>query len=91
MILRWYRQHTAHLKLIFELQRILVEAKMLLIRKFNQVNDIGTFIHTGDGGYRVTAPEGYVAAWSTGGDAVKLIDRMEFSRTNFLAVKNWGK
>ena len=91
MILRWYRQHTAHLKLIFELQRILVEAKMLLIGKFNQVNDIGTFIHTGDGGYRVTAPEGYVAAWSTGGDAVKLIDRMEFSRTNFLAVKNWGK
>jgi Family of unknown function (DUF6267) len=91
LILRWYRQHASHLKLVFELQRILVEAKMILIRKFNQVNDIGTFIHTPDGGYRVTAPEGYVAAWSTGGDAVKLIDRMEFSRTNFLAVKNWGK
>ena len=25
------------------------------------------------------------------GDAVKLVDRMEFSRANFLAVKNWGK
>jgi hypothetical protein len=91
MILRWYRQHASHLKMIFDLQRILVEAKMLLIHKFNQVNDLGTFLHTADGGYKVTTPEGYVAAWSTGGDAVKLVDRMEFSRANFLAVKNWGK
>jgi hypothetical protein len=91
MILRWYRQNATNLRKIFDLQKLLVEAKMLLIRKFNQVNDLGTFIHTADGGYKVTAPEGYVAAWSSGGDAVKLVDRMEFSRANFLAVKNWGK
>jgi hypothetical protein len=91
IILRWYRQHASQLKVIFDLQRILVEAKMLLIHKFNQCNDLGTFLHTSDGGYKVTTPEGYVAAWATGGDAVKLVDRMEFSRANFLAVKNWGK
>ena len=91
IILRWYRQHASDLKKIFELQKILVEAKMMLVHKFNQVNDLGTFLHTADGGYKVTTPEGYVAAWSTGGDAVKLVDRMEFSRANFLAVKNWGK
>lgn len=91
IILRWFRAHASQLKLVFELQRILVEAKMLLIHKFNQVNDLGTFLHTSDGGYKVTTPEGYVAAWATGGDAVKLVDRMEFSRANFLAVKNWGK
>jgi hypothetical protein len=91
MIIRWYRNNAADLKKIFQLQNLLIDAKMILIRKFNQVNDIGTFLHTPDGGYKVTAPEGYVAAWSTGGDAVKLIDRMEFSRSNFLATKNWVK
>ena len=91
MVLRWYRNNATDLKKIFQLQNLLIDAKMLLIRKFNQVNDLGTFLHTADGGYKVTTPEGYVAAWSTGGDAVKLVDRMEFSRANFLAVKNWGK
>ena len=89
IILRWYRQHASDLKKIFELQKILVEAKMLLIHKFNMVNDIGTFLHTPDGGYKVTSHEGFVAARSSGGDAGKLIDRMEFSRANFLATKNW--
>ena len=91
IILRWFRANASQLKVIFDLQRILVEAKMILIHKFNQCNDLGTFLHTADGGYKVTTPEGYVAAWATGGDAVKLVDRMEFSRANFLAVKNWGK
>jgi len=91
MILRWYRQNASELKKIFQLQNLLIDAKMMLISKFNQVNDLGTFLHTPSGGYKVTTPEGYVAAWSSGGDAVKLVDRMEFSRANFLAVKNWGK
>ena len=91
MVLRWYRQNAGDLKKIFQLQNLLIDAKMLLIAKFNQCNDLGTFLHTADGGYKVTTPEGYVAAWSTGGDAVKLVDRLEFSRANFLAVKNWGK
>jgi hypothetical protein len=91
MVVRWFRQNSGTLSAIFRLQNLLIDAKMLLIRKFNQVNDLGTFVHTPEGGYRVTTPEGYVAAWSSGGDAVKLVDRMEFSRTNFLATKNWGK
>jgi hypothetical protein len=91
MVLRWYRQNATELKKIFQLQNLLIDAKMLLIAKFNTVNDLGTFLHTSDGGYKVTTPEGYVAAWSTGGNAVKLVDRLEFSRANFLAVKNWGK
>lgn len=91
MVIRWYKQNASDLKKIFALQNLLIDAKMLVIAKFNQVNDLGTFLHTADGGYKVTTPEGYVAAWSTGGDAVKLVDRLEFSRSNFLAVKNWRK
>ena len=90
-VMRWFHQNQVGLRHIFELQNLFIDAKMMLIRKFNSVNDIGTFVHTPEGGYRVTTPEGYVAAWSSGGDAVKLVDRMEFSRTNFLATKNWGK
>lgn len=90
-IMRWFHQNQIGLKHIYELQNLLIDAKIMLIRKFNECNDIGTFLHTSDGGYKVTTPEGYVAAWSSGGDAVKLVDRMEFSRANFLAVKNWGK
>ena len=91
VVLRWYRQNATNLKKIFELQNLLIQAKNILIRKFNACNDIGTFLHTPSGGYKVTTPEGYVAAWSSGGDAVKLVDRLEFSRANFLATKNWGK
>lgn len=90
-VMRWFHNNMVSLKAIFQLQNLLIDAKLMLIKKFNECNDIGTFLHTPTGGYKVTTPEGYVAAWSSGGDAVKLVDRMEFSRANFLAVKNWGK
>ena len=90
-ILRWFHNNQAGLRAIFKLQNLLIDAKLILIKKFNECNDIGTFLHTPSGGYKVTTPEGYVAAWSSGGNAVKLVDRMEFSRANFLAIKNWGK
>jgi hypothetical protein len=89
MVVGWYRRNAANLKLIFQLQNLFIDAKTMLIRKFNQVNDIGTFLHTPDGGYRVTAPEGYVGCLSVDGQAWKLVDRMEFSRSNFLAQKSW--
>jgi hypothetical protein len=41
-------------------------------------------------GYKVTAPEGFVAVDSDAG-AVKLVDRLEFSRANFTAEKDWVK
>jgi hypothetical protein len=40
-------------------------------------------------GYRVTAPEGYVAVDKVAG-AVKLVDRLEFSRQNFTMPKGWN-
>ena len=49
-----------------------------------------TFIRTSNG-YKVTNPEGYVAIDRVSGDAVKLVDRMEFSFNNFTAIKAWDK
>ena len=62
-------------------------AKNFMIRKLQKVNTFGTFLRTPDG-YRVTAPEGFVAIKS--GSALKLVDRLEFSRVNFNIEKNWG-
>ena len=63
-------------------------AKNFMIRKLQKVNTFGTFLRTPNG-YRVTAPEGFVAIRS--GKALKLVDRLEFSRANFTADKNWEK
>lgn len=65
----------------------LTDAKTMVIRKLESVKDIGTYIRT-DNGFRVTAPEGFVAIKS--GVALKLVDRLEFSRANFTVEKNWG-
>lgn len=66
----------------------LLKAKDFVIGKLSSVNTFGTFLKTDDG-YRVTAPEGFVAIKS--GRALKLVDRLEFSRANFTAAKNWDK
>ena len=50
------------------------------------------FIDNGDGTLKVTSPEGYVAI-DREGNAIKLVDRLEFSRANFSPdfVKGWEK
>ena len=63
-------------------------AKQTLLQKMNQIQSIGNFIRTPTG-YRVTAPEGYVEVDKVAG-AVKLVDRLEFSRQNFTMPKGWN-
>lgn len=71
-------------------QSMVVDAKMIIVNKLNTVKSIGTFIKT-DKGFKVTTPEGYVAIDRIEGNAVKLVDRMEFSYNNFTAIKAWDK
>ena len=63
-------------------------AKAVLLRKLNKIQSIGSFLRTKNG-YKVTNPEGYVAIKKSG--AVKLVDRLEFSRANFNMAKDWVK
>lgn len=74
---------------VLAIYKRIIEVKLQILSKIQQVESIGTFIKTDDG-YKVTAPEGFVAIGHDGG-AVKLVDRIEFSRTNFLAPKQWKK
>jgi len=81
-----------NLKLIFDLQQLIVEAKLILIAKLNELNDINTFVKTSKG-YKVTGQEGYVAIDTLTGGALKVVDRMEFSYNNFSPeiLKGWQK
>ena len=67
----------------------LQNAKNYLVGKLSEIQSIGHFLRTPNG-YKVTAPEGFVAV-DRGAGAVKLVDRLEFSRANFTADKDWVK
>jgi hypothetical protein len=89
-VMRFFRASAPALKSIFDLMNLLVEAKLMIVRKLETIRSIGTFVRTDDG-FRITAPEGFVAVDRLKGNAVKLIDRMEFSQANFNAAKAWSK
>mgnify|MGYP001331516568 FL=1 len=77
---------------MFELQKLIVVAKLKLINKLNTLQKVKSFVKTKNG-FKVTGAEGYVAIDKLGGDAVKLVDRMEFSYNNFSPniLKGWDK
>lgn len=79
---QWVADNVNNLLGVLAVYKRLVEMKGLLLRKLQQVEGIGTFQKTADG-YKVTTPEGFVALGHDGG-AIKLVDRLEFSRQNFL-------
>lgn len=86
------KENKVNLKKIFDLQKMLVLAKLKLINILDKLNSSKTFLKTRRG-YRVTGQEGYVAVDKLGGDAVKIVDRMEFSFANFSPsiLKGWDK
>ena len=85
-------ENRASLKKIFDLQKVIILAKLKLINILNKLNSAKTFLKT-KRGYKVTGQEGYVAIDKLGGDAVKIVDRMEFSFANFspTILKGWDK
>ena len=90
-ISRELQKHTSNLTNVIAFQNYIVEAKMGIVRKLNTVKGLtNTFIKTANG-FKVTNPEGYVAIDRISGNAVKLVDRMEFSFNNFTAIKAWDK
>ena len=79
-------------KLIFDLMNKIVDAKEIIIRKMSQAATINTLLSTKDG-YKVTGQEGFVAVDKMKGNAVKLVDRLQFSYANFSddVLKGWQK
>lgn len=80
-----------NLENIFNMMNYIIEAKEIIIAKLDQASSVGTFLKTADG-FKVTSPEGYVGIDRTGG-ALKLVNRMEFSKANFSndIIKGWQR
>lgn len=78
------------LKNMFDLQNYVVNAKLIIINKLNELSNIDTFVKT-KSGFKVTGVEGFVAIDRLQGGAVKLVDRLEFSTNNFSKdiIKGW--
>ena len=80
-----------NLENIFTMMNLLIDAKEMIISKMDQASNITTLLRTKDG-FKVTAPEGYVAI-DNDGSALKLVNRMQFSHANFSSeyIKGWEK
>jgi hypothetical protein len=90
-VMRFYRMNATQLQLIFDLMNIIVEAKNMIVKKLQEMKQVtNTFVRTDDG-FKITNPEGFVAVDRLSGNALKLIDRLEFSFQNFTAAKAWDK
>ena len=61
-------------------------AKNIINNKLAGLSDTRVFLRSGDN-FVVTKPEGFVAI--VDGKAVKIVDRLEFSRANFTLDKSW--
>ena len=76
-------------KIVFDLMNAIQQAKDYIVKKLEKVKQMtDTFVKT-DKGFKVTGPEGFVAVDKLKGNAVKIVDRLEFSMANFNAIKSW--
>ena len=90
-LMRFYRGNAGEIKKIFDLQNHLVDSKNMVIKKLQQIQQVtGTFLKTEDG-FKITEVEGFVCVDKLKGNAVKLVDRLDFSHANFNIAKNWSK
>jgi hypothetical protein len=79
---QWVNDNTDQLIAMYGLYMRIIAAKLLIVKKLRGIGSIESFLQQGDGSYKVTSPEGFVAIDHLG-NAVKLVDRLEFSAANF--------
>jgi len=92
-VMKYFSQvNPRQIVMMFDLYNLIIDAKLMIIAKLDKAKRIDTLLLTKDG-YRVTGQEGFVAIDHMGKNAVKLVDRIEFSRANFSkdVVKGWEK
>ena len=90
-MMRFFRGSAMQLVQIFNLMNLIVDTKLIIIRKLQEMRQVtNTFVRTDDG-FKITNPEGFVAVDKLSGGALKLVDRLEFSHQNFTVRKQWDK
>ena len=78
---RFIKEHVPQIVAVYDLYLKLIEAKVKIVKKLETIRQLPTFKET-ENGYEVTGEEGFVAV-DRMGNALKLVDRLEFSRLNF--------
>ena len=86
------RNKKADIAKAFEMYNHIVDAKHMIVRQLEKVGGLKTLLKTADG-YEVTGQEGFVAIDRYGKNALKLVDRLQFSAANFSDkyIKGWEK
>lgn len=92
-ILEYFKKNSAaDIEKVFKLYNMMVDIKQMIIGKLNRVEGLKTLLKT-QNGYEVTGQEGFVAIDHYGKNALKLVDRLQFSKANFSSeyIKGWQK
>jgi hypothetical protein len=92
-VLEYFKKNdTRKIEQVFEMYNLLVDAKHMIIAKLNRVEGLRTLLKTKNG-YEVTGQEGFVAIDRYGKNALKLVDRLSFSKANFSPeyIKGWQR
>ena len=87
--LDYVRKNRNQINSLFTLHNRVAQLKKHVLAKLATLStEFGTFVQKGDK-YVATVPEGFVAIDRLSNDAVKLVDRIEFSKANFTISKSW--
>ena len=78
---KFIKEHVPGIVSVYDLYLKIIQSKVMIIKKLETIRQLPTFKET-DKGYEVTGEEGFVAVDRIG-NALKLVDRLEFSRLNF--------
>ena len=79
----WVEKNRNEMNAVFAVHSRLTHIKRSVLAKLSAIeSDVSTFVKSGNG-YKVTAPEGFVAIDRLSNSALKLVDRLEFSKSNF--------
>jgi len=78
---KFIKQHVPSIVSVYDLYLKIIHSKILIVKKLETIRQLPTFKET-ENGYEVTGEEGFVAV-DRMGNALKLVDRLEFSRLNF--------
>lgn len=86
------QQNMPSLIAAFELQLLMKQVKVMILDKLDKAKEYRTFLRTKDG-FEVTGDEGLVAIDKLTNKALKIVDRLSFSRANFSpdVIKGWDK
>lgn len=82
-------QNRSNIEMMYDLYIKLMKIKNVFVTKLSNLRAMDSFIEQEDGSFQVTKPEGFVAVDHIG-NAVKLVDRLEFSKANFDPNKKFG-